>query len=201
MRPFDCYRAWLRTDRTRIDIQASGTAADATSLFRRGPGSRREAPRPRTCGSRCVGSRLAAASRSRDDCPDERGRGSRKRRRVRADLRVGQELGPLGPGRRARHAELRHAREGARGGRARALAAGASRWRSRSTRSRAPTTRARRSHLCRAGPRRAGRREQGALRASTGSGWRPTATATRTSTRSATSPTAASPTTASRRTR
>jgi hypothetical protein len=25
MRPFDCYRAWLRTDRTRIDIQASGT--------------------------------------------------------------------------------------------------------------------------------------------------------------------------------
>jgi DNA-binding GntR family transcriptional regulator len=24
MLPFDCYRAWLRTDRTRIDIQASG---------------------------------------------------------------------------------------------------------------------------------------------------------------------------------
>lgn len=24
MRPFDCYRAWLRTDRTRIDIQVSG---------------------------------------------------------------------------------------------------------------------------------------------------------------------------------
>jgi GntR family transcriptional regulator len=24
MSPFDCYRAWLRTDRTRIDIQASG---------------------------------------------------------------------------------------------------------------------------------------------------------------------------------
>lgn len=25
MRPFDCYRAWLRTDRTRIDVQASGS--------------------------------------------------------------------------------------------------------------------------------------------------------------------------------
>jgi GntR family transcriptional regulator len=24
MRPFDCYRAWLRTDRTRVDIQAAG---------------------------------------------------------------------------------------------------------------------------------------------------------------------------------
>ena len=30
MRPFDCYRAWLRTDRTRIDIQASGPTAAAT---------------------------------------------------------------------------------------------------------------------------------------------------------------------------
>ena len=30
MRPFDCYRAWLRTDRTRIDIQASGPAAAGT---------------------------------------------------------------------------------------------------------------------------------------------------------------------------
>lgn len=30
MRPFDCYRAWLRTDRTRIDIQAGGPAAAAT---------------------------------------------------------------------------------------------------------------------------------------------------------------------------
>ena len=30
MRPFDCYRAWLRTDRMRIDIQAAGTAAAAT---------------------------------------------------------------------------------------------------------------------------------------------------------------------------
>lgn len=30
MRPFDCYRAWLRTDRTRIDIQAAGAAAAAT---------------------------------------------------------------------------------------------------------------------------------------------------------------------------
>jgi GntR family transcriptional regulator len=30
MRPFDCYRAWLRTDRTRIDIQAAGPAAAAT---------------------------------------------------------------------------------------------------------------------------------------------------------------------------
>jgi GntR family transcriptional regulator len=28
LRPFDCYRAWLRTDRTRIDIQASGPAAE-----------------------------------------------------------------------------------------------------------------------------------------------------------------------------
>jgi len=27
MRPFDCYRAWLRTDRTQIDIQVSGPAA------------------------------------------------------------------------------------------------------------------------------------------------------------------------------
>jgi GntR family transcriptional regulator len=27
LRPFDCYRAWLRTDRTRIDIQVSGSAA------------------------------------------------------------------------------------------------------------------------------------------------------------------------------
>jgi GntR family transcriptional regulator len=27
MRPFDCYRAWLRTDRTRIDIEVSGPAA------------------------------------------------------------------------------------------------------------------------------------------------------------------------------
>jgi GntR family transcriptional regulator len=26
MRPFDCYRAWLRTDRTRVDIQAAGPA-------------------------------------------------------------------------------------------------------------------------------------------------------------------------------
>jgi len=30
MRPFDCYRAWLRTDRTKIDIQATGSAAAAT---------------------------------------------------------------------------------------------------------------------------------------------------------------------------
>jgi GntR family transcriptional regulator len=30
MRPFDCYRAWLRTDRTRVEIQASGAAAAAT---------------------------------------------------------------------------------------------------------------------------------------------------------------------------
>jgi GntR family transcriptional regulator len=29
MRPFDCYRAWLRTDRTRIDVQASGPGAYA----------------------------------------------------------------------------------------------------------------------------------------------------------------------------
>jgi GntR family transcriptional regulator len=27
MRPFDCYRAWLRTDRTRVDIQVSAPAA------------------------------------------------------------------------------------------------------------------------------------------------------------------------------
>jgi GntR family transcriptional regulator len=27
LRPFDCYRAWLRTDRTRIDVQVSGHAA------------------------------------------------------------------------------------------------------------------------------------------------------------------------------
>ena len=32
MRPFDCYRAWLRTDRTRIDIQASGSAATTHPL-------------------------------------------------------------------------------------------------------------------------------------------------------------------------
>jgi GntR family transcriptional regulator len=32
MRPFDCYRAWLRTDRTRIDIQATGTAATTHPL-------------------------------------------------------------------------------------------------------------------------------------------------------------------------
>ena len=31
MRPFDCYRCWLRTDRTRIDIQASGPEAAATN--------------------------------------------------------------------------------------------------------------------------------------------------------------------------
>jgi DNA-binding GntR family transcriptional regulator len=30
LRPFDTYRAWLRTDRTRIDIQVSGPAAAAT---------------------------------------------------------------------------------------------------------------------------------------------------------------------------
>ena len=30
MRPFDCYRAWLRTDRTKIDIQVAGPAAAAT---------------------------------------------------------------------------------------------------------------------------------------------------------------------------
>jgi GntR family transcriptional regulator len=30
MRPFDCYRAWLRTDRTRIDVQVSGTHAAMT---------------------------------------------------------------------------------------------------------------------------------------------------------------------------
>ena len=29
MRPFDCYRAWLRTDRTRIDVQAAGPGVDA----------------------------------------------------------------------------------------------------------------------------------------------------------------------------
>lgn len=29
MRPFDCYRAWLRTDRTRIDIQVAGPEAVA----------------------------------------------------------------------------------------------------------------------------------------------------------------------------
>jgi GntR family transcriptional regulator len=28
--PFDCYRVWLRTDRTRIDIQVSGPAAAIT---------------------------------------------------------------------------------------------------------------------------------------------------------------------------
>jgi GntR family transcriptional regulator len=27
LRPFDCYRAWLRTDRTRIDVQVSGPEA------------------------------------------------------------------------------------------------------------------------------------------------------------------------------
>ena len=32
MKPFDCYRAWLRTDRTRIDIQASGSAATTHPL-------------------------------------------------------------------------------------------------------------------------------------------------------------------------
>lgn len=30
--PFDCYRAWLRTDRTRIDIQVTGTAAATQPL-------------------------------------------------------------------------------------------------------------------------------------------------------------------------
>ncbi|MBV8733434.1 MAG: GntR family transcriptional regulator [Solirubrobacterales bacterium] len=30
LRPFDTYRAWLRTDRTRIDIQVSGLAAAVT---------------------------------------------------------------------------------------------------------------------------------------------------------------------------
>jgi hypothetical protein len=30
-RPFDCYRAWLRTDRTKIDIQAAGPGRDATA--------------------------------------------------------------------------------------------------------------------------------------------------------------------------
>jgi GntR family transcriptional regulator len=30
--PFDCYRAWLRTDRTRIDIQVSGTATATQPL-------------------------------------------------------------------------------------------------------------------------------------------------------------------------
>jgi GntR family transcriptional regulator len=34
MRPFDCYRAWLRTDRTRIDIQAAGPTAAATHPLR-----------------------------------------------------------------------------------------------------------------------------------------------------------------------
>jgi len=32
MRPFDCYRAWLRTDRTRIDIRVSGPAAQTQPL-------------------------------------------------------------------------------------------------------------------------------------------------------------------------
>lgn len=32
MRPFDCYRAWLRTDRTRIDIQAAGVAGTVQPL-------------------------------------------------------------------------------------------------------------------------------------------------------------------------
>jgi hypothetical protein len=32
MRPFDCYRAWLRTDRIRIDIEVAepGDGADAS---------------------------------------------------------------------------------------------------------------------------------------------------------------------------
>ena len=34
MRPFDCYRAWLRTDRTRIDNQAAGPVAAATHPLR-----------------------------------------------------------------------------------------------------------------------------------------------------------------------
>lgn len=33
MRPFDCYRAWLRTDRTKIDIQAAGPAAAVTPVI------------------------------------------------------------------------------------------------------------------------------------------------------------------------
>lgn len=28
LRPFDCYRAWLRTDRTRIDVQVAGRALE-----------------------------------------------------------------------------------------------------------------------------------------------------------------------------
>lgn len=32
MRPFDCYRAWLRTDRTRVDIQVSGSVGRAQPL-------------------------------------------------------------------------------------------------------------------------------------------------------------------------
>jgi len=39
MRPFDCYRAWLRTDRTRIDIQAAGPAAAATHPLAAGAGA------------------------------------------------------------------------------------------------------------------------------------------------------------------
>jgi GntR family transcriptional regulator len=37
LRPFDCYRAWLRTDRTRIDIQVAGPAVElARTLGRNG---------------------------------------------------------------------------------------------------------------------------------------------------------------------
>jgi hypothetical protein len=28
LRPFDCYRAWLRTDRMRIDVQVASSRAD-----------------------------------------------------------------------------------------------------------------------------------------------------------------------------
>lgn len=38
LRPFDCYRTWLRTDRMKIDIQVgSGPPADLQALAREGP--------------------------------------------------------------------------------------------------------------------------------------------------------------------
>jgi GntR family transcriptional regulator len=41
LKPFDCYRAWLRTDRTRIDIQVSGPEAAVTQPLAAQEGERR----------------------------------------------------------------------------------------------------------------------------------------------------------------
>jgi GntR family transcriptional regulator len=46
MRPFDCYRSWLRTDRTEIEIYVSRSAPAETPLLTAGPSVSQDRPHP-----------------------------------------------------------------------------------------------------------------------------------------------------------